>query len=185
MAAFSQRCAMWLVIALGCGIVAANFLMRGMFFHPVMEKWGKHDCRITLEQLEKKMAIQLDLSKSMRVRRDAAALAHFFVLAGLQQMAAEYPQPVSMRLRVEKWMEIVLPLSLLVAFFVFLLGKQPILSLLLLVLVNAGVVLLKWSTRAVTNHAIDRANALMQQARIPSEEDEAIVQHCLRAHRWK
>ena len=176
---------MWLFIALGCCIVAANFFLRGLFFHPVMEKWGKHDCRVSLDQLEKKLAIQVNVSSSMRSRRDAASLAHFFVLAGLQQIASEHPQPVALRLRVEKWMEIVLPLSLLVAFFVFLLGKQPILSLLLLVLINAVVVMLKWTTRGVTSHAVERGYALMQQARIPSEDDEAIVLRCLRAHLWK
>lgn len=176
---------MWLLIVVGCCLVVANFVIRGLFYQPVLDKWGKHDCRINLEQIAAKLALPNALQASMRQRRDAAALAHFFVLAGLQQLAVSHPQPVALRLRVEKWQEIVLPLSLLAAVFVFLLGKQPMLSLLALVMINALLVILKWVTRSIASHAAERGYALLQQARIPSEDDEAIVLRCIRAHLWK
>ena len=174
-----------IIILLGLLPIAAYWVSRYFFYQKSQRQLGALDCRISTEDFAKKISHAGKLSRSMQGKRSAAALAELSLAASYEQLKSEHPQPVRMRLRADTWAQVVAPMSLLIAVFAIVVGRPALICIAAVVVVNAMVAVMKFTTRTVANHAAARAIENLRRARIPRQEDENAVELCIRALTWK
>jgi Zn-dependent membrane protease YugP len=174
-----------LIILLGLLPIAAYWVSRYFFYQKAQRSLGETDCRLSTEDYAKKLSYEGKLSRGMQGKRTAAALAEVALTVAYEQLKTDHPQPVKMRKRADQWAQIVAPMSLLIAVFAIVVGRPVLICIAAVVVVNAMVAVMKFTTRAVAAHAASRAVESLRKARIPRQEDETAVELCIRSLTWK
>ncbi len=177
---------MWkILIILGLLPVIAFWLARYHLYRKTLEAAGGNDCRISTEDFAEKVGYSGRIPRILQGKRSAASLAEIAILAAYQQLRTGHEKLVTMRMRADSFAQIVAPFSLLVAVFAIIVGKQALICLTAVVMVNAAAALMKFSTRAIAIHAATVAVELVRRARVPRQSDEALIETCTRAISWK
>jgi hypothetical protein len=174
-----------MLILFGLVPIAAYWVARYFFYEKARARLAEFDCRVSTEDFAKKISYLGKIPRGVSGKRTAPALAEISLAAAYEHLKAEHPQPVRLRQRADMLSQIILPLSLLIAVFAVVVGRNLILILAAVVLVNALVAIMKFTTRAVASHAATHAIGLLRAARIPRKEDEQSIELCLRALTWK
>ena len=177
---------MWkILIFFGFLPVLGFWLARYFLYQKTLAAVGGSDCRISTEELAKKVGYDGKVPRALQGKRSAAALAEIAILAAYRELRTEHEKLVAMRMRADSFAQIIAPLSLLVAVFAIIVGKQALICLTAVVIVNAAAALMKFSTRAIAVHAAAVAGELVRRARIPRQSDESLIITCTRAIQWK
>lgn len=174
-----------LIILFGLIPIAGYWLARYFFYQKSQRQLAAMDCRLSAEDYAKKIAYAGKIPRAKIGKRNAGALAEISLAAAYEELKGEHPQPVRLRKRADTWAQIVVPLSLMIAVFAIVVGRPVIICLAAVVMVNAIVAVMKFTSRAVASHAAERAIALLRKARIPRQEDETGIELCIRALTWK
>ncbi len=174
-----------IIILIGLLPMAAYWLGRYVFYQKSQRRWGDLDCRLSVEDYASKIAYQGKIPRSLAGRRTASALAELSMMASYQVLRVDHPQPVRIRQRADAWAQIVAPFSIMIAVFAILVHRPAGVSIAIAVLANAGVAVMKFTSRGVAKHAADRALILLRSARIPRAEDERSIEHCIRSLTWR
>ena len=173
------------MILFGLIPIAGYWIARYFFYQKSQRQLAQLDCRLSAEDYAKKIAYAGKIPRSFQGQRNAAALAEISLAAAYEDLKAEHPQPVKLRQRADLLAQIVLPLSLLIAVFAVVVGRPFLVCLAIVVVVNAIVAVMKFTSRAVASHAAARAIVILRKARIPRQEDETGIELCIRALTWK
>ncbi|MBU6326818.1 MAG: hypothetical protein KGQ89_04240, partial [Verrucomicrobia bacterium] len=145
---------MWkILIILGLLPVIAYWLARYFLYRKTVEAAGGNDCRISTEEFAIKVGLSGRVQRGLKGKRSAASLAEIAMLAAYERLRSDHEKLVTMRMRADSFAQIVAPFSLLVAVFAIVVGKQALICLTAVVMVNAAAALMKFSTRAIAVHA--------------------------------
>lgn len=174
-----------LLIVLGLLPCAAYWLARYFFYLKPTRDVGRQDCRISVEDYAAKFSYTGKIPRGLRGRRDAAAIAQVALLAAYEELRTSHEKPVAMRQRADTYALIAAPFSLMILFFALFVGKQFLISLAVVAVLNAIAAAMKFTSRSVATHAVDRAIVQLKKARIPRQADESAVEMCLRALTWR
>ncbi len=173
------------MILFGLIPIVGYWLARYFFYQKAQRQLAQLDCRLSAEDYAKKIAYAGKIPRSYQGKRNASALAEVSLAAAYEDLKTEHPQPVKLRQRADLLAQIVLPLSLLIAVFAVVVGRPFIVCLAIVVVVNAIVAVMKFTSRAVASHAAARAVLILRKARIPRQADETSIELCIRALTWK
>jgi hypothetical protein len=177
---------MWsILIIIGIIPVAAYWAGRYFIYQKTTLALGRQDCRISTEELAQRMGFTQKIPRSLRGKRHASALAEVVMLAGLAVLQRDHAKPVAMRLRADLFALAIAPLSLIVAVFAIFVGKQILLTVLAVVIVNAIAALMKFTSMTIAKHAAAVGTKLLHEARIPRESDEQIIENCVKVLAWR
>jgi len=174
-----------IIILLGLLPITAYWLGRYFFYQKSQRQIGVVDCRLTVEDYAKKISYAGKIPRALAGRRTASALAEISLTAAYEALKPDHPQPVRIRTRADAWAQIVAPFSILIAVFGILAGRPATICIAAAVVVNALVAVMKFTSRPVAKHAVERAVVLLRNARIPRAEDESSIELCIRALTWK
>lgn len=174
-----------IIILLGLLPITAYWLGRYFFYQKSQRQIGTVDCRLTVEDYAKKISYAGKIPRSLAGRRTASALAEISLSAAYEALKPDHPQPVRIRTRADAWAQIVAPFSILIAVFGIIAGRPATICIAAAVVVNALVAVMKFTSRPVAKHAVERAVLLLRNARIPRAEDESSIELCIRALTWK
>jgi len=174
-----------LMILFGLIPIIGYWLARYFFYQKSRRQLGEVDCRLSTEDFAKKISYTGKIPRSNQGKRNAAALAEISLAAAYEELKAEHPQPVRLRQRADTWAQIVVPLSIMIAVFAIVVGRPAVISIAAVVVVNAIVAVMKFTSRTVASHAAARAVEVLRKARIPRQSDETSIELCIRALTWK
>jgi hypothetical protein len=165
--------------------IIAYLVARHIFYKKVITSFSTVDCKITAAELAKKLNLTKKVSPKIKDKRDPIALGEITLLAGLEALQKKHAKPVALRLRANTLFSILPSLSIIIAFFALIVGKRVDFCIFAIALVNGIAAIMKFTTLNISKCAATTGLEMMKKARIPREQDEALIEVCAKATAWK